>query len=161
FPGAATRRIGALEEAHGGTLFLDEVSELPGDLQAKLLRALEQGEVRRMGGDTAHTVDVRVLTATRRDLRGEVNAGHFRSDLYFRLAATKIPLPPLRHRPEDIPLLVDSLLDSLGARDSAPRLRAPEFLARLARAAWPGNVRELRNYLERCLVLEEPLPIGD
>jgi two-component system response regulator GlrR len=162
FTGAAGRRIGAFEEASTGTLFLDEIGELPLNLQPKLLRALEQHEIRRVGSNTHLAIDVRVVAATNRDLRGEVNAGRFRSDLYFRLAVLKVPLPPLRNRPEDIPVLVDRILASLGATaDKAATLRTPEFLAGLQRAVWPGNVRELRNYLERCLVFQGPLPIDE
>jgi DNA-binding NtrC family response regulator len=162
FTGATQRRTGAFEEAHGGTVFLDEIGELPLQLQPKLLRVLEAREVRRVGATSVTPIDVRVIAATNRDLRGEVNGARFRSDLYFRLAVLKVALPPLRSRPDDLPALVDHFLVQLGAaRHTAEALRAPEFQARLAAAAWPGNVRELRNYLERCLVFEEPPPIGE
>jgi transcriptional regulator with GAF, ATPase, and Fis domain len=159
FTGATDKRIGAFEEAQGGTIFLDEVGELPLELQPKLLRVLQNREIRRVGSNTYKPVDVRVIAATNRDLRAEVNAGRFRPDLYFRMAVVKIPLPPLRQRSDDIPLLVDKILHDVRATpaDAAP-LQAPEFLANLARAAWPGNVRELRNHLEQCLVYREPLP---
>jgi DNA-binding NtrC family response regulator len=162
FTGAAARRIGAFEEASSGTIFLDEIGELPPDLQPKLLRALEQREIRRLGSNSFTPVDVRLIAATNRDLRAEVNAGRFRSDLYFRLAVLKIPLPSLRSRPDDIPMLADRILTQLDASsETSAALRTPEFIATLQRAAWPGNVRELRNYLERCLVFQEPLPIGE
>jgi len=162
FTGAANARIGAFEEASGGTLFLDEIGELPLDLQPKLLRAIERREIRRVGSNTYRPADVRVLAATHRDLRKAVNAGTFRSDLYFRLAVVRVTLPALRHRLEDLPLLVERLLQRLGAtaEASAP-LRTPEFLQRVAQGAWAGNVRELRNYLERCLVFQQPLPLEE
>ncbi|HEY2745953.1 MAG TPA: sigma 54-interacting transcriptional regulator [Polyangia bacterium] len=162
FTGAVGRRVGAFEEANGGTIFLDEIGELPPDLQPKLLRVLEQREIRRVGGNGTLPVNVRVIAATNRDLRAEVNAGRFRSDLYFRLAVVKIPLPPLRTRPDDIPLLVDSMLESLHADPTVARsLLSESFLSNLQRAVWPGNVRELRNYLERCLVFQEPLAMNE
>jgi transcriptional regulator with PAS, ATPase and Fis domain len=162
FTGAVARRIGAFEEANGGTIFLDEIGELPTDLQPKLLRVLENREIRRIGTNQYQTVDVRVIAATNRDLRTEVNEARFRSDLYYRLAVIKIVLPPLRERPDDIVTISERILRSLGADDSLiTHLKTPEFLANLQRAAWPGNVRELRNYLERCLVFEEALPVAD
>jgi DNA-binding NtrC family response regulator len=156
FTSATSQRIGIFEAANGGTVFLDEIGELGLDLQPKLLRVLENREVRRVGSNMARSVDVRVVAATNRDLRAEVNAGRFRSDLYFRLAVLKIPLPALRQRPEDIPTLVDGILTSLGADDEESKhLRTPEFYEQLARASWPGNVRELRNCIERCLVFQD------
>ena len=163
FTGATDRRIGAFEEASGGTLFLDEIGELPLDLQPKLLRVLEAREVRRVGANTYRPVDVRVIAATNRDLRGDVNAGRFRADLYFRLAVVTIAMPPLRRRPEDIPALVEEILASLRASpEAAAPLRSPELLAQLRGGAWSGNVRELRNYIERCLILGtiDPAPEG-
>jgi two-component system, NtrC family, response regulator GlrR len=162
FTSAANRRIGAFEEASGGTIFLDEIGELPLELQPKLLRVLEQKEIRRIGSNTYQPVDVRVVAATNRDLRAEVNEGRFRSDVYYRLAVVKISLPALRHRPDDLPLLVERILSKLPASDTAiSALRTPEFIGSLARATWPGNVRELRNYLERCLVFQEAVPLGE
>ena len=164
FTGATERRIGAFEEAAGGTLFLDEIGELPLDLQPKLLRALEAREVRRVGSNAHRAVDVRVIAATNRDLRADVNAGRFRADLYFRLAVVTIAMPPLRRRPEDLPALVEEILAQLRApAEAAAPLRAPAFLAQLRGAAWPGNVRELRNHIERCLILRtaEPAPAGE
>jgi DNA-binding NtrC family response regulator len=162
FTGAVERRIGAFEEASGGTIFLDEIGELPPEMQPKLLRALESREIRRVGSNSYRPVDIRLIAATNRDLRAEVNAGRFRPDLYFRLAVVKVTLPPLRQRPEDLPPLVDRFLQALGASEAdAARLRTPELFAAIQRGAWPGNIRELRNYLERCLVFQRPLPMGD
>ncbi|MDC0676239.1 sigma 54-interacting transcriptional regulator [Sorangium sp. wiwo2] len=162
FTGAAEQRVGAFEEASGGTIFLDEIGELPLDLQPKLLRALEAREIRRVGTNTARTVDVRVIAATHRDLRSEVNAGRFRADLYFRIAVVRIPMPPLRQRPEDIPALLDDLLAALHATpEEAAALREPKVITRLKRAAWPGNVRELRNYVEQYLVFRAPPPVSE
>ena len=161
FTGAVARRVGAFEEASGGTIFLDEIGELAADLQPKLLRVLESKEYRRVGGNAMQKTDVRVVAATNRDLRAEVNAGRFRSDLYFRLAVVKVTIPALRERPEDIPITVETILRALGADEaSAAALRTPEFFAALGHSAWPGNVRELRNYLERCLVFQEALPVS-
>jgi two-component system, NtrC family, response regulator GlrR len=162
FTGAVARRTGAFEEADGGTIFLDEIGELPASLQPKLLRVLETRTIRRVGGTGTQKVDVRIIAATNRDLRAEVNAGRFRADLYFRLAVVRLALPPLRARPEDLPLLAESILRRLGATDEDMRLLArPEFDERLTGSAWPGNVRELRNYLERCLVFDDVLPPSD
>jgi DNA-binding NtrC family response regulator len=161
FTGAVSRRVGAFEEASGGTIFLDEIGELAPDLQPKLLRVLESKEYRRVGGNQMSKSDVRVVAATNRDLRAEVNAGRFRSDLYFRLAVVKVTIPALRERPEDIPITVENVLRALGADEaSSAALRRPEFFAALGHSAWPGNVRELRNYLERCLVFQEALPVS-
>ncbi|MCE9673554.1 sigma 54-interacting transcriptional regulator [Myxococcus stipitatus] len=159
FTGALQRRIGAFEEADGGTIFLDEVGELPAELQPKLLRVLEQREIRRLGSNSYQPVDVRVIAATHRDLRAEVNAGRFRSDLFFRLAVVRILIPALRERPEDIPLIAERILGGLGAGpEQVAALSAPEFIAQLQHAAWPGNIRELRNHLERCLVFQDAMP---
>jgi DNA-binding NtrC family response regulator len=160
FTGATGRRVGGFEAAGSGTVFLDEIGELPLDLQPKLLRVLERREIRRVGSNQYIPVDVRLVAATNRDLRTEVNAGSFRTDLYYRLAVLKIELPPLRTRPGDIAGLLERMLPSLGASDEQARaLQSPEHIAALKRASWPGNVRELRNYVERCLVFDEaPLP---
>jgi DNA-binding NtrC family response regulator len=156
FTGATDRRIGAFEAAHGGTIFLDEIGELPTDLQPKLLRVLEQRELRRVGSTQTQKIDVRIVAATNRDLRAEVNALRFRPDLYFRLAVVKIALPPLRTRVDDLPLLVDRIVAGLDLPpDRAARLREPVFISSLATHAWPGNVRELRNYIERAAILDE------
>jgi two-component system, NtrC family, response regulator GlrR len=159
FTGADARRVGAFEEASGGTLFLDEIGELPLDLQPKLLRALENREIRRVGANRFHAVDLRVIAATNRDLRAEVNREEFRSDLYFRLAVVKVAIPPLRQRPEDLPEIVDELLSRMAvAPEDAAALCTPAFMATLRRNSWPGNVRELRNHLEAKLVLAPSPP---
>ncbi len=148
FTGASAQRQGAFELANGGTLFLDEIGELPLDLQPKLLRAIEQRAFRRVGGSRELRVDIRVIAATKRNLKMEVERGKFREDLYFRFAVVPIELPPLRERREDIPLLIDSLLGQL-AKDGAPLRVEPRMRDVLAAHDWPGNVRELRNVLER------------
>ncbi|HMG24813.1 MAG TPA: sigma-54 dependent transcriptional regulator, partial [Kofleriaceae bacterium] len=152
FTGAASERMGAFEAASGGTIFLDEIGELATDLQPKLLRALERREVKRLGSNHYRPIAVRVVAATHRDLRAEINARTFRSDLYYRLAVVELRLPPLRERLDDLPLIVRHLLAAASAERRA-ELTAPGFLAHLAAHRWPGNVRELRNYLDRCLAL--------
>ena len=157
FTGADRARPGAFEVADGGTLFLDEIGELPLDLQPKLLRALGSGQIQRVGG-TPRRVDVRIVAATNRDLKREVNHRRFRSDLYYRLAVVEVRLPPLRERGADMPLLVEAILADLGAagRREAAALLSPGVLAELARHQWPGNVRELRNHIERVLAAGAP-----
>jgi transcriptional regulator with PAS, ATPase and Fis domain len=157
FTGATSQRIGAFEAASGGTILLDEIGELALDLQPKLLRAIERREIQRIGSAQRIATDVRIIAATNRNLRQEVNARRFRSDLYFRLAVLVVTLPPLRDRAPDLPLLVAGLLDDLRAGDSpiARALRGGELLPELLRHGWPGNVRELRNYVEACLVRQE------
>jgi DNA-binding NtrC family response regulator len=157
FTGAVSSVAGAFERAHGGTLFLDEIGELPLELQPKLLRALETRVVRRLGGSRSINVDVRVVSATNRDLMLEVAAGRFREDLYYRLAVVTLAVPALRDRREDIPLLAARFLHDLGADPT--RLLTRESLDALMRHAWPGNVRELRNTLERAVALSEPLAV--
>ncbi|MBA3502564.1 MAG: sigma 54-interacting transcriptional regulator [Deltaproteobacteria bacterium] len=153
FTGAGAARSGAFEAANGGTLFLDEIGELALDLQPKLLRVLDRREVQRVGSTKRTPIDVRIVAATNRNLKEEVNARRFRSDLYFRLAVLVVRMPPLRDRASDIPALVGAILDHLGDRTSpmARSLESGELLPELLRHAWPGNVRELRNYVERCL----------
>lgn len=159
FTGADAKRSGAFEEADGGTIFLDEIGELPLELQPKLLRVLENKQIQRVGSNLTRRVDARVIAATNRDLRAEVNRGNFRADLYFRVAVVRARLPPLREHPEDIPLLARRLLTALGAsRTLVDELLDIDFLAHLQRSSWPGNVRELRNHLERCMVFQQPLP---
>ena len=155
FTGASRTHVGAFERAHGGTLFLDEIGELSPELQPKFLRALESRRIVRVGAATPIDVDVRIIAATHRGLRGDVNTGRFRADLYYRLAVLPIDLPSLRQRLDDLPVLVDDILRQLGAARSpaADHLRSAESLARLAAHPWPGNVRELRNYVERSVLL--------
>jgi DNA-binding NtrC family response regulator len=157
FTGANAARIGAFEAAAGGTLMLDEIGELAIELQPKLLRAIDRREIQRIGSTQRIPVDVRVIAATNRDLKAEVNAKRFRSDLYFRLAVLVVTMPPLRVRTTDIPMLVAAILDTLGDRDSAMArsLAGGELLPELMRHGWPGNVRELRNYVESCLARQE------
>jgi DNA-binding NtrC family response regulator len=156
FTGAIERRIGAFEQASGGSLFLDEIGELSAELQPKLLRALESREIRRVGSAASIRCDLRIIAATNRDLRAEVNRGSFRADLYYRLAVVRVVLPPLRERTGDVPVLVEHLLERIGAdAETIAALTAPEFLAALAAAPWPGNVRELRNHIEQCTVFGE------
>ncbi len=155
FTGAIAQRRGAFELAHGGTLFLDEIGELPLDLQPKLLRALEQRAFRRVGGTKEIRVDLRVVAASKRNLRMEVERGKFREDLFFRLAVVPIELPPLRERREDLPELAARLLEELARASGQERALSisREALEALAAHDWPGNVRELRNVLERASYL--------
>jgi len=149
FTGAVTARPGVFEEAQGGTLLIDEIGDLDINLQAKLLRALQRSEVRRIGGTKWLKVDVRVIAATRRDLDREVQAGRFRDDLFFRIAVARIELPPLRSRGGDVPLLAQHFWTQLGGAGAVPG----PLLARYADYAWPGNVRELANVVARQLAL--------
>ncbi|MGZ3425681.1 MAG: sigma 54-interacting transcriptional regulator [Polyangia bacterium] len=160
FTGATQQRIGAFEAAAGGTVLLDEIGELALDLQPKLLRVIERREVQRLGATQRLPVDVRIIAATNRNLKQEVNARRFRSDLYFRIAVIVVTLPPLRERTSDLPALVDAILGDLGARElpAAAALRSGELLPELTRHSWPGNVRELRNWVESCLVHDERAP---
>jgi two-component system, NtrC family, response regulator GlrR len=154
FTGADRARGGAFEEADGGTLFLDEIGELPMSLQPKLLRVLEAREVRRIGAASTRKVNVRVIAATNRDLREEVNRGAFRQDLYFRLEVMRLRVPPLRERPEDIPVLAEHFRRLAKPDANAPQI-SEEALASFVAHPWPGNVRELRNAVERLTVLQE------
>jgi DNA-binding NtrC family response regulator len=161
FTGAAKRRLGYFESAEGGTLFLDEIGELPLSTQAKLLRALETRKIVRIGSTEEVDVDVRIVAATNRDLPAEVRAGRFREDLYFRLSAFRIDVPPLRARPVEIPLLASLFAREMAARLGAPApLLRPELLAALMGYAWPGNVRELKHAIEAAFVLASPGDIG-
>lgn len=154
YTGAQQNREGLFYYARGGTLFLDEISELPSAAQAKLLRVLEERRIRPVGSEQEVAVDVRVIAATNRDLRTEVAAQRFRQDLYYRLQVLEVTLPPLRERPEDIPLLVEHFMAQLTPNLGVPPLGLdPRTLARMADYDWPGNVRELRNLVERSLIL--------
>ena len=156
FTGAASRHVGKFEQAQGGTLFLDEIGDMPAIMQAKLLRVLEQGEIERIGGDRVITVDVRVVVATHRNLEERVKSGQFREDLYHRVYVFPIQLPPLRERPEDIPLLVDYFATNVARQNDWPvRPITTDAYDELQRYPWPGNVRELRNVVERLLLLAD------
>ena len=144
FTGAHTEHLGAFERAHGGTLFLDEIGELPLDLQPRLLRVLDNRLVRRVGGSKDRQIDVRIVAATNRDLSALTACKQFRADLYFRLAAAIVPLPPLRERLDDLPLLVPRLMADIGRDDVVV---SHETLEALKAHLWPGNVRELKNTL--------------
>jgi len=159
FTGALTAQPGLFEAAHGGTLFLDEIGERTLELQPKLLRVLERREIRRIGSTRTQPVNVRVIAATHRNLAAEVSAGRFRADLFYRLAVLEIRLPPLRERPDDLPLLVRDLVGRLGLNPAGAQINEPGFIDHLRGHTWPGNVRELRNYLERCAVMGEQLPL--
>ncbi|MBM4321303.1 MAG: FHA domain-containing protein, partial [Deltaproteobacteria bacterium] len=152
FTGATANRMGAFEQAKGGTLFLDELGELSLDLQPKLLRALESRTIRPVGGTRPVQTDLRVVAATNRNLLQEVEEGSFREDLYYRLAVIKVRLPPLRERPEDVPLLVRHFIRELGGNPEQLKV-SYETMERLKNHPWPGNVRELRNFIERTVVL--------
>jgi DNA-binding NtrC family response regulator len=154
FTGAVAQHIGCFEQASGGTILLDEIGELDVMLQPKLLRVLEQREIKRVGGDRTHKVDVRVLAATNRDLRDEVNRGGFREDLYFRLSVVNCELPPLRDRREDIPGLVRHFVDLFSRENNRrPQRFTPAALDFMQKARWKGNVRELKNTVERLLIM--------
>jgi DNA-binding NtrC family response regulator len=154
YTGAESNREGLFVAAHGGTLFLDEVGELPLEAQAKLLRVLENHEVRALGDDKPRKVDVRVVAATNRDLEEEVRAGRFRRDLFFRLSVLPLRVPPLRERMEDLPLLAAHFLQRFSGGGKPKKLGAAAT-KRLLAHAWPGNVRELRNVLERAALLAQ------
>ena len=154
FTGAGERRIGKFEQANGGTLFLDEVCDMPAELQAKLLRILQEKEFSRVGGSETLKADCRVLAATNKNMEEEVATGRFREDLYFRLKVLIITIPPLRDRPEDIPSLVDFFIEKINATHKF-RVNgvSPDALSRLLAHSWPGNVRELENSLLRAAAL--------
>lgn len=161
FTGASEERVGLFELADGGTVFLDEIGEISPAFQVKLLRVLQEGEIRPLGSNQRRTVDVRVVAATNRDLEAEVRAGRFREDLYYRIATFTINLPALRERPKDIAVLAHSLLDDL-QRQLGKRVDgiSREALACLEAYHWPGNVRELQNELKRMLVLAQDSTLG-
>ena len=151
FTGATQTRRGALEICHGGTLFIDEIDDLPRDLQPKLLRAIEDRVIQRLGAHAPIPLDVRVVAASKKDLRQEVLSGRFREDLYFRLSVVIAPIPPLRERREDVPLLVERFLDGATRWDDLPA----QARERLGNHTWPGNIRELRNAVERASATDD------
>ena len=163
FTGAMHSKIGLMEAADHGTLFLDEIGDLPVDLQAKLLRALQEKEIKPVGSTERVQVSMRVIAATNRDLDSAVRTGGFRQDLYFRLNVVQIKMPPLRERKTDIPLLVNSFLEKFGAENRNVRTISEDAVARLMAYDWPGNVRELENAVERAIALGSGpiLHVGD
>ena len=161
FTGAVQRKEGRIERAQGGTLFLDEVGELSPAVQVKLLRFLQEGEIERLGGSAAIKVDCRVVAATNRDLSAQVKEGRFREDLFYRLNVIQVPLPPLRDRLEDVPLLADHFVARYAAKNEKPvRALTEAALEALETYAWPGNVRELENAIERAVVLSQSAARG-
>ena len=160
FTGAEARSLGLLEFADGGTFFLDEIAELPQQLQAKLLRALQERKFRRVGGKEEIEVDIRIVAATHRDLEQEVREGRFRQDLYYRVNVVKIDIPALRDRPEDIPLLIDHFVGQFSESLSKGQTEiSPEAVEILQRYPWPGNIRELQNVLKRAFIMARGAPV--
>lgn len=156
FTGAAARRQGKFEQAHEGTLFLDEIGDMSANVQAKLLRALEERRIERLGSNESIPVDVRIVSATHRPLEQEIANGNFRADLFYRLRVVTIDIPPLRERREDIPLLAETFLRSAAERYNLPqRPIAQSALKRLLEYDWPGNVRELKNTIDRAVIMAE------
>ena len=161
FTGADRESLGLFEEAHGGSLFLDEVGEIPLELQVKLLRAIQEGEIRRLGENQARRVDVRYIAATNRDLEADVEAGRFREDLFYRLNVVPVRIPPLRERREDIPMLAKYFLDKhCEAHGRGRKILSPELIEALMASPWRGNVRELENAVEQAVVLSEGEVLG-
>jgi transcriptional regulator with PAS, ATPase and Fis domain len=163
FTGATGSKRGLFEEAHGGTFLLDEVGEMSASLQVKLLRALQDGEVRRVGANQPTMVDTRVVAATNRDLQQRVREGAFREDLFYRLNVIPVTLPPLRERREDIPVLAETFLERVAQKQERALRLSPEAVESLLRYPWPGNVRELENVMERTAILSsgEVMDRGD
>ncbi|ALP40089.1 sigma-54-dependent transcriptional regulator [Aeromonas schubertii] len=162
FTGALKRRVGRIAWANGGTLFLDEIESMPMSLQIKLLRVLEERRVEPLGANQGIPLDIRVLAATKADLRQLADRGHFRADLYYRLNVVRVEIPPLRERKEDIPLLFENFLRVAATRyQLAPPRLGPEQVAWLLAHDWPGNVRELRNLAERCVLMGEEGAFAD
>jgi DNA-binding NtrC family response regulator len=160
FTGAERRTEGAFARANGGSIFLDEIGELSPELQSALLGVVERRRYRRVGGRDEIPIDVRIISATHRDLRSEVNSSRFRLDLYYRLAVVLVSVPPLRERREDIPLLIEHFLREAGHEGPVEDVFPPQEVARLLNHDWPGNVRELRNVVESALVVGPPQGLG-
>ena len=163
FTSAVKQRIGKFEQANGGTLFLDEIGDMSASAQAKVLRALQEGRITRVGGDKDIKVDVRVLAATNKNLKEEIDSGSFREDLYHRLAVILINVPNLADRTDDIPLLVEHFLSLIAAEyGNKPKSVAPDAIKALQKLPWTGNIRELRNVVERLVILgEDPISAKD
>lgn len=164
FTGADHRKIGLFESANSGTLFLDEIGEMPAGLQVKILRAIQEKKIQRLGGIGVIPIDVRIIAATNRDLDAEVSQGHFREDLYYRLNVIRVELPPLRDRPADIAFLAELFLKRLAARGRTDvKELTPRALKALSHYSFPGNIRELENMVERAVILSSggPLEPGD
>lgn len=156
FTGAYKQRIGKFEQANGGTLFLDEIGDMSLSAQAKVLRALQENKITKIGSDKQISVDVRIVAATNKDLLAEIDKGNFREDLYHRLSVILIHVPPLRERKEDIPLIVDSFIKEISGEYGMPNLSiTPEAMAELQKLEWTGNVRELHNVMERLAILSD------
>ncbi len=155
FTGAVARKRGLVEVANGGTLFLDEVGEIGTAVQVKLLRFIETASYRRLGGTTNRTADVRLIAATHRDLEAMMQEGAFREDLFWRLNVVTVPIPPLRERPEDIPLLARAFAAAPRITGKGPKTIEPEAMNALMSYPWPGNIRELQNVIERAIILSE------
>jgi two-component system response regulator HydG len=153
FTGAVQAKQGLLEAAQGGTLFLDEIGDMPVDLQAKLLRALQEREIKPVGSTERRRINVRIIAATNRDLESAIRTGAFRQDLYFRLNVVQLKLPPLRDRKSDIPILVTAFLEKFSDSQAPVRTISEEAMRRLIAYDWPGNVRELENAIERAVAL--------
>ena len=161
FTGATKQRIGKFEQAHNGTLFLDEIGDMSLSAQAKVLRALQENKIYRVGGDRPIPVDVRVIAATNKNLLNEIEENNFREDLYHRLSVILLHLPPMRERRDDIPIIINHFADRLARRNGvSPKQFAPEALARMKTYEWRGNVREIHNVVERLLILSEGDVIG-
>jgi DNA-binding NtrC family response regulator len=159
FTGAQKRKIGKLEQADGGTVFLDEIGDMPMAVQAKLLRAIQTKKIERLGSTDAVSLDIRIISATNKNISAEITRNQFRLDLFYRLNVVPITIPPLRERIEDIPLLLDHFLNKLAQKKGGPVPRVTEnVLSRLVAHSWPGNVRELENVLERALIMN-PGPV--
>lgn len=157
FTGASERHVGKFREANGGTLFLDEIGELPPDIQVKLLRAIQEGEIDPVGAAKPVKIDIRLISATNRDLSQEVASGRFREDLYYRLNVLPLTVPPLRDRPEDIPLLANHFMSRFAVEENRPHIRSldPAAFAMLSAYDWPGNIRQLENAVFRAVVLAD------
>jgi transcriptional regulator with PAS, ATPase and Fis domain len=161
FTDAQKARAGVIEQAHQGTLLLDEIGEMPLSMQVKLLRVIQERRVRRVGGDDETSVDVRIIAATHRDLMQMVREGAFREDLYYRIDVIQVPIPPLRERLDDIPLLVAEFSARLFKQGGIPRRTfSPAAMSAFMRHSWPGNVRELENVVERSLTLAAGETVG-